>query len=393
MSISVSMRTLADSCHRIVLLGCGSLCAAAAAIVGVPMLAADGAMAASVPPAFAVLLLATAAAIFYAGRRLTRALRAAEDAAALSRSELQVTMDNMSQGLVLCDTTANVVAVNHRFLELFSIAADRIRPGMAVAELIRLQAEAGAMPSELADQLIHERLTRQPGSSGRLEMPFQRGVLDVAYQPRPEGGWCCTFEDVTERKAAERRLAFMAQHDPLTDLPNRALLRERVDAAIAAEEVFAVMLVDLDHFKLANDSFGHAVGDALLCAVSRRLCAVMRDSDTVARLGGDEFAVLMSAPCTPEDADRYATKLIQALAAPFEVAGRQLQVGGSIGISLASNLSLVSNVSDLETELDTDMLLHQADLALYRAKEAGRRAHRFFEPSMGRARVVDCVLA
>jgi len=312
-------------------------------------------------------------------------LRKAEVEAALSQSELQVTLDNMSQGLVLCDTAANVVAVNNRFLQLFGIASDRVHPGMTVAALIRLQAEAGHMPPEQVEALIHERHTRQPGSSGRLEMGFQQGVFHVAYQPRPEGGWCCTFEDVTAQKEAQRRLAFLAQHDALTSLPNRALLRERIDAAITASAAFAVMLVDLDHFKLANDTFGHAVGDALLCAVSKRMSAVMREADTVARLGGDEFAVLFGAPCTREDADRYAAKLVQALAGPFHVEGHRLLIGASIGVSLATGLPGAAS--------NTDTLLHQADVALYRAKEHGRRVHRFFEPSMERVPSAGCTAA
>jgi diguanylate cyclase (GGDEF)-like protein len=385
-TVSNSMQTAIHASRRIVLLTCGSLSAAAVAVAGAPLLAADG-LAGAAASAFAVLLLAAAAATLYAGRRLTGVLGAAEDAAARSRSELQVTLDNMSQGLVLCDTAANVVAVNNRFLQLFGIRPRCVWPGMAVADLIRLQAEAGNMPAEQTEAIIHERLTRQPGSSGQLVMPFHQSLFHVAYQPRPEGGWACTFEDVTAQKEAERRLAFMARHDSLTSLPNRTLLHERIDAAVAAGAAFALMLVDLDHFKQANDTFGHLLGDALLCAVSGRLCAETRDGDTVARLGGDEFAVLMSAPCTREEADRQAARLTEALAEPFEVEGRRLRIGGSIGISLATGLP------DRGTALDTDMLLRQADLALYRAKKDGRGAHRFFEPSMQPAPLAGCELA
>ena len=239
--------------------------------------------------------------------------------------------------------------------------------GMSVPDLIRRQAEACGMPREVVDALIHERLNRPPGASGRLTMPFPRGLLEVAYQPRPEGGWACTFEDVTAQRQAQERLAFLAQHDSLTGLPNRALLRERIAETIEAGAPFAVMLVDLDHFKLANDTFGHAVGDALLCAVSGRLCEEMRDGDTVARLGGDEFAVLMTAPCVREDADRLAGRLVRALAKPFMIEGRELKIGGSIGIALAGR------------ESEADVLLRQADSALYRVKAEGRRGHRFFE--------------
>jgi diguanylate cyclase (GGDEF)-like protein len=204
-------------------------------------------------------------------------------------------------------------------------------------------------------------------------IPFRLTQIEVAYQPRPEGGWACTFEDVTAQKQAEQRLAFLAHHDSLTNLPNRALLRERIDAALEAGPDFALMLVDLDHFKLANDTFGHAVGDALLCSVSDRMCARMRECDTVARLGGDEFAVLMSAPCTREEADHRAAGLVRALGEAFVVEGRQLKIGGSIGVSF------VTNTKDISDTLNTDMLLHQADTALYRAKQEGRRTHCFFE--------------
>jgi diguanylate cyclase (GGDEF)-like protein len=376
----VQMRTTIEASHRIVLLASGSLGAAAMVVAGAPLLAADGALGIAVP-ACAALLLIAATAIHHAGRRLTGALREAEEAAALSRSELQVTLDNMSQGLVLCDNNANVVACNNRFLQLFCLPSDRVWPGMAVADLIRLQAAAGNMPPELVEALVRERLTRPPGSSGRLEMPFQ-GVFHVAYQPRPEGGWACTFEDVTAQREAEKRLAFLAQHDSLTSLANRALLHERLDAAIAAGRPFAAMLLDLDHFKLANDTFGHAVGDALLCAVAGRLCAEMRDGDTVARLGGDEFAVLMSAPCTRDDADRTAASLIKALVEPFQLQGRRLLIGCSIGITFASP-------PDGAVAAGGDALLHQADLALYRAKEDGRRTHRFYDRTMGRAPSVE----
>jgi diguanylate cyclase (GGDEF)-like protein len=357
--------------QRILMLAYGGLGVAAAAVVVAQIASANVLFAAT--PVCEALLLTAGAAIWYLGRELIGGLRAAEETAAQSHSELQAALDNMSQGLVLCDTAANIVAVNDRFMQLFGIAANRARRGMSVAELIRLQAEAGNMTSEFAEILVHERLNRPPGASGRLQMPFRLGQLEVAYQPRPEGGWACTFEDVTAQKMAEQRLAFLAQHDSLTKLPNRALLRERIDAAINSGADFALMLVDLDHFKLANDTFGHAVGDALLCAASDRMRARMRESDTVARLGGDEFAVLMSSPCTREEADHSAAELVRALAETFHLEGRQLKIGGSVGVSF------VTSASHLEGPLNTDKLLWQADTALYRAKEEGRRTHCFFE--------------
>jgi diguanylate cyclase (GGDEF)-like protein len=358
--------------RRILLLAYGGLGAAAVTLAAATLAAANGFTVATL--VCEALLLAAGATIWYFGRQLVGGLRAAEETAAQSHSELQAALDNMSQGLVLCDTAANIVAVNDRFTQLFGIPSHRARRGMSVAELIRLQAEAGNMTPEFAEILIHERLNRPPGASGRLQMPFRLGQLEIAYQPRPEGGWACTFEDVTAQRNAEQRLAFLAQHDSLTRLPNRALLRERIDAAIKAGADFALMLIDLDHFKLANDTFGHAVGDALLCAASDRMSSRMRGGDTVARLGGDEFAVLMSAPCTREEANQCAAGLVRALAEPFQVEGRQLKIGGSIGVSF------VTNAPCLDGTLDTDKLLWQADTALYRAKEEGRRTHYFFQP-------------
>jgi diguanylate cyclase (GGDEF)-like protein len=357
--------------RRILLLAYGSLGVAAVTLAAAKLATANGLTV--VTPLFEALLLAAGAAIWYFGRQLTGGLRAAEETAAQSHSELQAALDNMSQGLVLCDTAANIVAVNDRFMQLFGIPSHRAQRGMSVAELIRLQAEAGNMTSEFAEVLVHERLNRPPGASGRLLMPFRLGQLEVAYQPRPEGGWACTFEDVTAQRNAEQRLAFLAQHDSLTRLPNRAFLRERIDAAIKAGADFALMLVDLDHFKLANDTFGHAVGDALLCAASDRMSARMLERDTLARLGGDEFAVLMSAPCDREEANDRAAGLVRALAETFHLEGRQLKIGGSIGVSF------VTGESHLDGTLNTDKLLWQADTALYRAKQEGRRTHYFFD--------------
>jgi diguanylate cyclase (GGDEF)-like protein len=339
---------------------------------------------AALAPAAAALLFAAAAAILYFGRRLSSELRAAENAASLARSQLQVTLDNMSQGLVLCNNDAKVVAVNNRFLQLFGLPSHRVRCGMEVAELIRLQAQACGMPPEMAEALIQDRLTRQPGSSGRLEMPFRNNIFHVAYQPRPEGGWACTFEDVTAQKDAERRLAFLARHDSLTSLANRTLLNERIDLTIAAAAQFALMLVDLDRFKPVNDTFGHLVGDALLCAVAERLRSFVRDTDTVARVGGDEFAVLMNSPCSREGADRFASRLVQSLARSFDVDGHEIKIGCSIGISLAACDDPPAGA------LDTATLLRQADLALYRAKRDGRNGHRFFDSSMDEARPSAC---
>ena len=179
------------------------------------------------------------------------------------------------------------------------------------------------------------------------------------------------------QKRAETQVAYMARHDSLTGIANRAVLAESMEEALALlrrrGDAFTLFMLDLDLFKTINDSLGHPVGDALLKAVAVRLSACMREIDTVARLGGDEFAVLTAAEGNQrETAVVTANRLLQAVAAPYEVDGHHLEVGTSIGITLAP-----------EHGTDADQLVKNADLALYRAKAEGRNTYRFFADAMG----------
>ncbi len=184
--------------------------------------------------------------------------------------------------------------------------------------------------------------------------------------------------DVTERKHAEARIAYMAHHDALTDLPNRVLFHERLNELLGRVrrhgENLAVHCLDLDHFKGVNDTLGHPIGDELLKAVAQRLGKCLRDSDMVARLGGDEFAVVQFPLAGPHDASTLATTLIEVVSKPYEVHGHEFVVGASIGIALAP-----ADDGD-----EADVLLRNADMALYRAKAEGRGTAHFFEPEMDR---------
>jgi diguanylate cyclase (GGDEF)-like protein/PAS domain S-box-containing protein len=187
-----------------------------------------------------------------------------------------------------------------------------------------------------------------------------------------------TVQDITERKALERQLEHQALHDPLTDLPNRLLFMDRLDHALARtqrrEESIAVLFLDLDNFKLINDSFGHAVGDQLLLQVADRLDSCMRPQDTVARFGGDEFTVLLEDGAEEDDATLVAKRIIEELRAPFALLGHELFVTASVGIAL-SNRTL--GRPDL-----ADDLLRDADAAMYRAKATSKANYAVFEPSM-----------
>ncbi len=197
--------------------------------------------------------------------------------------------------------------------------------------------------------------------------------------PDQAGDVVAIVRDISERVAAEHRIAFLARHDPLTRLANRALLEERTADAtsrLAHGGLVAMLCLDLDLFKATNDSLGHAAGDALLCEVAERIAACVRPGDTAARLGGDEFAVLHTGLDRAEDAGRLASRLLSTLAVPFVFEGQALPVSASLGIAVAP-----MDGSDYPT------LLRRADAALYRAKTDGRGRFAFFEPAMEARRV------
>ena len=179
------------------------------------------------------------------------------------------------------------------------------------------------------------------------------------------------ISDITERKRVSDQLSHMARHDFLTDLPNRAAFVEDLARAIASArrdgKSFAVLYLDLDHFKDVNDTLGHPVGDLLLQAVAQRLKATIRETDTVARFGGDEFALINSDIGEPADAVVLADKVLKALSEPYLIQGNEVHSGASVGIAVYG-----LDASDIET------LLSHADVALYRAKAEGRGTYRFF---------------
>jgi diguanylate cyclase (GGDEF)-like protein/PAS domain S-box-containing protein len=182
-------------------------------------------------------------------------------------------------------------------------------------------------------------------------------------------------QDVTERKAQEARIEHLAYHDALTGLPNRAMLMDRLAQALSQaqrrDQQVAVLFIDLDRFKLVNDSLGHAVGDQLLQEIARRLRGALREDDTVARVGGDEFQVITSNVAGSVDVARIAEKLMRALGEPFTLEGQELHVTASIGVSLFPR-----------DGASGELLLKYADTALYEAKGEGRNGYRFFSPEM-----------
>ncbi|MGN8548662.1 putative bifunctional diguanylate cyclase/phosphodiesterase [Bradyrhizobium sp. 13971] len=195
----------------------------------------------------------------------------------------------------------------------------------------------------------------------------------VAFEGRD--GYLVAVVDITERRAAEARIAHMAHHDGLTNLPNRDFYQERLREALergrSGNKRVAVMCIDLDLFKNVNDSFGHPMGDRLLKLVAERLREVVRDDNVAARLGGDEFAIVLAADVSPNEASAFAERLIDALSAPYNIDGLEVVVGASVGIALSPGDGTTS-----------EELMRNADMALYRAKSEGGGVHHFFEPEM-----------
>jgi diguanylate cyclase (GGDEF)-like protein len=210
-----------------------------------------------------------------------------------------------------------------------------------------------------------------------------RGLLWVRAQGRPVCGpdgayahWLVTITDITERKGLEDRLAFQAFHDNLTGLPNRVLFRDRLGHAIArggrSGGSLAVLFLDLDNFKIVNDSLGHHMGDELIQAAADRIQSVVRAADTVARIGGDEFVVLLEDLVDTREAIQVADRVLEALASELRLDDQSLNVSASIGIVFSSG-----------GDANADDMIRQADLAMYAAKRHGRSQHALYEPKMG----------
>jgi diguanylate cyclase (GGDEF)-like protein/PAS domain S-box-containing protein len=285
---------------------------------------------------------------------------------------LDAALDNMSQGLCLFDAQNRLEVVNRRFYEIFGLSRDLIEPGADIEKILKLSKtrnqQASKAPAQvLADQA--EFMRRRQTGTHYYELQDGRVIASVC-SPTSNGGWVATFEDVTERRQAEARIMHMARHDALTDLPNRVLFREKMEQTLARGENLAVLFLDLDRFKTVNDSLGHPIGDALLCAVTKRLQRAVRGTDTVARLGGDEFAIVQMG-AEPSQASELAGRIIQAVSEPFDISGHQVVIGVSIGIAVAP--------ADGE---QPDQLLRNADMALYRAKSEGRGTYHFFQAEM-----------
>jgi diguanylate cyclase (GGDEF)-like protein len=303
-------------------------------------------------------------------------LKQREEELHLQNMKLDAALQNMSQGLVMFDADRKLVFCNQQYADMYRLPPELMRQGISQKQILDHRVANGIIPKVDAADYVKDRTTKAAAGveSGTLVELNDGRALFVVIRPTPNGGWVTTHEDITERRRAEARIAHMAQHDSLTDLPNRVLLREQLEAILERArpgEQLAVLYLDLDRFKSVNDTLGHSIGDELLKEIAARLRLCVKDTDTVARLGGDEFAIIQSGLERPSDAAALARRIREAVLVQCDLNGQQLLVDVSIGISLAPN-----------DANEVDQLLKNADMALYRAKADGRGTYRFFESEM-----------
>jgi diguanylate cyclase (GGDEF)-like protein len=296
----------------------------------------------------------------------------------LAHGQLDATLSNISQGVCFFDGDRKLVVANRRYSEIYDLPTDLARPGVTLAEIVAARLAVGSGgnggPDEYA-KLVDTLICRTEPSEIAVALENGRTIL-VRQQPLPEGGWVATHEDITEQRKADAEIAYLATHDILTGVANRALLRERMEQARVATEngqPYAVLFIDLDGFKAVNSTLGHQGGDELLRAVAKRLVASVREADTVARTGGDEFVIMLQDLVPDLDVTGLASRIIETVSVPFKIAGRDISVGASIGIAIAPR--------DGKT---VEAVVNCADMALYAAKAEGRGRLRFFEANMQR---------
>nr|WP_307836140.1 EAL domain-containing protein [Chromobacterium sp. ASV5] len=282
--------------------------------------------------------------------------------------------ENSTEGILILDAGAHIIAVNDAFSRITGYPQEETLGKVSRIFSDCEQHDSAAMLEALAGSGHWHGEMMDRRKSGEW-YPAELSISALRDDAGAVSNYVAVFSDITLRKQAEERLQFLANHDPLTRLPNRSSLTSRLDEALgqACREggPLAVMFIDLDRFKLINDSFGHQVGDQLLCETASRLLQVVGERGLLARLGGDEFTLLMTDFAGHETLAAMAQEILDALGLPLWLEQHEIYVTGSIGISVFPN-----------DGLDAASLLKNADVAMYRAKDAGKNTYQFFDAEM-----------
>ncbi len=327
---------------------------------------------------FAGLLVPSFLAIKLIADRLRRTLL---DAVITSRDmsllakRFDTALNNMPHGLCMFDADRRIVVANQKLGEQLGLSPDIGLKGATARDLVDRAAKAGLLSEVNAQCLIEgldARLTGNDEAAFAVET-LQGRTLEFTVQPMENGGMVVLVEDVTERKSAEAKINQLARFDALTGLPNRTVLRDRMERALGKwrpDNMCAIHFIDLDQFKQVNDTLGHTRGDMLLEAVAERLRANIRDADVISRFGGDEFVILQAPIRSLEQGEALATRVLSAIGGTYDLDGHKVVITASIGIAVAKN------------RIDPEQFLRNADIALYQAKADGRGTWRWFEAKM-----------
>ena len=300
--------------------------------------------------------------------------RAAEQALRDSEQRYHLVMEGAGDAIILMEESGKIVEVNRRAVEQFGYSRDALL-GMHGSELFppEVQAEVKARYDRLVQ--TGERIDSTSTAMRRDQRTFPMDIVESRVELQGKCLMLAIFRDISERKAAEERIHYLAYHDSLTGLPNRTLLIDRLEQAIRQAHrhnaMLGVIFIDLDNFKTVNDTLGHEFGDELLQGAAMRIRSALRSEDTVARLGGDEFIVLISDPKTTQDVAYVAGKIIESMAVPFIISGHTFHITCSIGMSVYPR-----------DGKDSGVLMRTADEALYQVKKEGRNHAAFHTPEM-----------
>lgn len=292
----------------------------------------------------------------------------------LLAARLEAALDNMAHGLCMFERGGRLSIVNRRLPAIVGLPAGLTEPGHGVGRfLVRCQRAGLIGRAQLRSLVLAARLALRDHNEARLTASLADGrVLELTFRTSGVTGTVVVIEDITEQRQQEDTIRQLAHYDPLTGLPNRSLLKTHLQTLMAnPNQGFAILFIDLDHFKKVNDTLGHPYGDALLVEVARRLNLLLGAASLIARLGGDEFVVVI-----PDLIDRHALERITArvsadLSQPHEIDGNAIVSSASIGIAISP-----------DDGRDPDIVIRNADLALYAAKSSGRSCARFYDSSM-----------
>lgn len=323
-----------------------------------------------------LLLASTLTSIMLAGLVLLVTHRMIRSMNQRSSDHLYAALEGMPQGLSMFDDKQRLIICNEKYAAMYGLDAELTKAGTSVQTILEHRLKSGRATTN-AENFLEEGLAfASQTTSISFEHQLQDGrIIALTKAPLSTGGAVTIHMDVTEKRNSEKQIAFLAHHDALTGLANRVQLREHIDKTLENVRrggTASVLCLDLDNFKIINDTLGHSVGDALLCAVSKRVRDLVRDRDLVSRTGGDEFSIVQFGTERPMEASAaLATRIVEALGAPFELGDHHVVIGASVGIAIAPD--------DGDS---ADQLLKNADMALYRSKEEGRGRFHFFEPEM-----------